>query len=579
MVLQQVLPALGFSPGTYTRIMGTEFLPTWNLDAKHDEVEHVLELKEKQASIGRNQAAPQRQIGARECVIFLSRLLLPSFITNRLYGRSRPKSSAPPRPTAYFDGLRGVAALIVYIFHYSYLWFPVLRNGYGSSEENHRFWQLPIIRVIHSGRASVSIFFMISGFVLSAKTISIIRARGSKLDSEKALDSISGSVFRRPFRLYPSIIVQTAIIAALARWPNLHLPIVDNNPSTIPPTLGSASEQFRHWLSMLSGQFNPFQFAPGRTTQYPNPYDGHLWTIPVEWNGSMMIFLFMTALVRSKPWVRASVLLFSIAWAFNLGFCDQAIFLVGPLLAEASLTWPPHHTYASPDEGVAVVEIAEKAGRRQWNNYKMTHLLGHSTTILWFLLGCHLCSWPEALGAQTPGYRTLAAKYTPVPYYGDETMTQLFWISWGGVLIMLALIYSPPLRPSGSSSGSDGGDEPLLQRLFTNRFAAYLGEISYSLYLCHSSVNEIVCMRYLRPAWYAWMDANKEAQALIQQNQADAGKAMLNAANSKYMRRWAVGMVVNTFVLFWVSDLFNRAVDARSVRFTKKVSEWARKKY
>ncbi|KKY35526.1 putative hard surface induced protein [Diaporthe ampelina] len=202
----------------------------------------------------------------------------------------------------------------------------------------------------------------------------------------------------------------------------------------------------------------------------------------------------------------------------------------------------------------------------------MAHLLGHSTTILWFLLGCHLCSWPEQLGAQTPGYRTLAAKYTPAPYHGDETMTQLFWLSWGGVLIMLALMYSPPLR-------QDSDSEPLLQRLFTNRVAAYLGDISYSMYLCHSSVNEIVGMRYLRPAWFAWMDANKEAQSLVAQDQVDAATAVLDAANARYMKRWAMGMFVNTLVLFWVSDLFNRAVDARSVRFTKKVSEWARKKY
>jgi peptidoglycan/LPS O-acetylase OafA/YrhL len=573
MALQRALSAMGFPHRTYTRMMGNHLLPTWNnLNANGDGVEDESELKEKQSSLGKDQLAPTRHRGLSQCIILLSRILLPSFVTNRLYGRSRPKSIIPPRPTAYFDGLRGVAALIVYIFHYSYLWFPVLRNGYGSSEENNYFWQLPIVRVIHSGRASVTIFFLISGYVLSVKTISIIKTSRSKLDSEKVLDSISGSVFRRPFRLYPSIIVQTAIIAVLARWPNLHQPIVDNNPATIPPTLPTASEQFWHWLSVLSGQFNPFRFVPGRTTQFPNPYDGHLWTIPVEWNGSMLIFLYLTALCRSKSWVRTSVLVFSIAWAFRLGFCDQAVFLAGPMLAEASLTWPPFYTQGSPD-GHGTIEAGENTGRkRRKNNYRMGHLLGHFTTILWFLLGCHLCSWPETMGAQTPGYRTLASRYTPVPYHGDETMTQLFWLSLGGVLVMLALMYSPPLRPSSL-------DEPLLQRLFTNRFAAYLGDISYSMYLCHSSVNEIVGMRYLRPAWFAWTEANQEAASLLQQDDADAATALMGDANSRYLKRWVFGMFVNTLVLFWVSDLFNRAVDARSVRFTKRVSEWARKKY
>lgn len=570
MVLQKVLYALGFSQDTCARIMGTKTFPTLNLDAEHDEAEHLLELHEKQATVGNNEHAHQRHMGARQWIIFLTRLLLPSFLTNRLFGRSRAKNSAPHRPTGYFDGLRGVAALIVYIFHYTYVWFPNLGSGYASNEGNKWFWQLPIIRIVHSGRASVSIFFVISGFVLSIKTLSIIKARGGKLDGEKALDSISGSVFRRPFRLYPSIIVQTAIISALARFPNLHLPTVDNNPGSVPPTLPTATDQFWGWVGVLEGQFNPFQFVPGRTVQYPNPLDGHLWTIPVEWNGSMMIFLYLTAFVRSKPWVRCSVLILLIAWAYRFGSADQAIFLAGPLLAEASLTWPPIHTYSTPDQRDAI-ENGETSGRKQWHNHRLAHLVGHSTTIFWFLLGCFLCSWPETLGAQTPGYRTLNYKYTPVAYVGNELATQVFWLSWGGIFIMLGVMYSPPLRLNSD-------DEPLLQRLFTNRFATYLGEVSYSMYLCHGSINEIVGNRYLRPAWYEWVHEYTDAQALAYQGKNDASAAMLDAANAKYVRTFVLATFVNTLVLFWVSDLFNRAVDARSVRFTRKISEWVRKK-
>ncbi|KAG8160878.1 hypothetical protein KVR01_009142 [Diaporthe batatas] len=247
------------------------------------------------------------------------------------------------------------------------------------------------------------------------------------------------------------------------------------------------------------------------------------------------------------------------------------MFLAGPLLAEASLTWPPHSIYDTIDEH-GTAGGGDQDGRGQVKNSRVIHLLGHFTTISWFLLGCHLCSWPETLGAQTPGYRTLAARYTPAPYHGDETMTQLFWLSWGGVLVMMAVMYSPPLRRSSL-------DEPLLQRLFTNRFAAYLGEISYSMYLCHSSVNEIVGMRYMRPAWFAWMETNREAASLVHQNRTDAAATLMDAANTRFLTRWALGMFVNTLVLFWVSDLFNRAVDARSVRFTKKISEWARRRF
>jgi len=98
--------------------------------------------------------------------------LKPSFL-----GRHRRK----PRtlyPTSYLDGLRGVAALFVVFNHYVAQYFPYITYGWMSGDGsdsvrgyNNRLVQLPIIRAIYSGTFMVTIFFVISGYVLSHKAL------------------------------------------------------------------------------------------------------------------------------------------------------------------------------------------------------------------------------------------------------------------------------------------------------------------------------------------------------------------------------------------------------------------------
>jgi len=82
-------------------------------------------------------------------------------------------------PTAYLDGLRGVAALCVVIAHYQATFFPYLGEGWhqkgqwedGTEKKNNYIVQLPMIRTFYASRFMVSIFFVISGYVLSQKPL------------------------------------------------------------------------------------------------------------------------------------------------------------------------------------------------------------------------------------------------------------------------------------------------------------------------------------------------------------------------------------------------------------------------
>jgi peptidoglycan/LPS O-acetylase OafA/YrhL len=79
---------------------------------------------------------------------------------------------------------------------------------------------VPILRIIHSGRFMVVIFFVISGYVLSYRGLQL--AREGK--TEKLLESLSSSVFRRWLRLHLPVTVSTFIAFLLARggyWINL----------------------------------------------------------------------------------------------------------------------------------------------------------------------------------------------------------------------------------------------------------------------------------------------------------------------------------------------------------------------
>jgi len=95
--------------------------------------------------------------------------------------RSLPRTEKLRR-TAYLDGVRGFAALLVYWGHHE-LWAHdalgadrILENAYGY--DNQRYLAcLPGVRLFFSGgHFAVTVFFVLSGYVLSTKPMAMIQA-------------------------------------------------------------------------------------------------------------------------------------------------------------------------------------------------------------------------------------------------------------------------------------------------------------------------------------------------------------------------------------------------------------------
>ncbi|KAI8280964.1 hypothetical protein K4K56_011961 [Colletotrichum sp. SAR 10_98] len=533
----------------------------------------------------------------------LSALLLPAFVVSPFIYFTRPPSNEPQRRklnhTAYLDGLRGVAAFVVYIFHFSYLWFPDLGWGYGF--EGHRlFLQMPIIRALHSGRASVTVFFVISGFVLTLKTLTMIHnGKG-----DQALSTLAGSAFRRPFRLYLPIFAATFIIALLVYGGNY---VRDPSGAPVPPRGETLEDQLQHWFWSTVNLMNPFRPIINRENMKGSEYDGHLWTIPVEFKGSLLVFFLLLIFARTKRWIHMVSVMGTGVWLVHTGDWDQALFCAGLLLAEMSIILPNGSPQSETPED-------ETLGYRKTIitnlGSSIGHVFRHAGTFALFFLGMHLFSYPQNNGSSTPGFITIS-QWVPAYYQASGERIQLFWISIGAIVFIFALMYSPTVSSSlhvplprfcnfrlpwhqTSASINDGDKqefsaatfsdreaarpEPLLQRPFTTSFAQYLGRISYSLYLWHGAINHMVGVRWLSPAYVALQEAQSQAKVLTESGNNDAATDLTQSALGAYRLEFFCGFLVNTLALLWASDVFNALVDVNAVKLTRWLDQksWRR---
>ncbi|KAF2089827.1 hypothetical protein K490DRAFT_71565 [Saccharata proteae CBS 121410] len=468
-------------------------------------------------------------------------------VKHALHRREEPHAASR---LACLDGLRGVAALIVFICHLFWTYHSWVEYGYGDGPDNNRFIQLPIIRLVISGHAMVSLFFVVGGYVSSASALKKVRSRSY----EKLYLSLASSLFRRGIRLYLPAIISTFITMWLIclgffeparKYLRAEYMVHSDNHHVY---LGSTSAQLEDWFKETMGMTNIWSYYNNGFTQpYYNPYDPHLWTVPMEMRGSLVVILCLLAFSRCRQNFRFALMGLTIVYCVYWDRWECMEFLLGSIVAEIDLIMQetrdsnpnPLTRIDSPIETSFELSLDDDP-KPAWLHHPPSHspsrsllhnpLLTTTLRVLFLLSALYILSAPNANYPTTPLY-TLFPTLTP-PTISDP---KRFFHGLGASLLLLSLTSTPSF-----------------QSPFLHPLPQYLGKISYSLYICHGPVIHCLGM-WLTPAlwdFFGW--------------QTGWG--------------WAVGFlgggaVVVGFVVV-VADAFWRAVDRRVVGFARAVERW-----
>lgn len=232
------------------------------------------------------------------------------------------------RRTAYLDGLRGFAAFIVYWQHHQ-LWplrkvltGRIIETGYGF-EGRYVFAALPLVRTFFSGgHFAVSLFFVISGYVLSMKPLSLIHTG----QFEAMATNVGGALLKRWARLHIPIIIVT--LAWIISWHWFGLWTIS------PDHAGNFRDELWNWYI----EFKNFSFAfrTGGETWFS--YNFPTWSIPVEFRGSIIIYTSLLAFAKMSTNFRLGAtvgLIYYFLYIVDGWF--GAFFMAGMLLAELDI--------------------------------------------------------------------------------------------------------------------------------------------------------------------------------------------------------------------------------------------------
>lgn len=381
---------------------------------------------------------------------------------------------------------------MVVIHHASLLGFSWdIHDGWAPSRHQTAwFVRLPVIRLLISGPPQVAIFFVVSGYAISHKALKLSH-QGRFAEAGSSLFS---SVFRRHPRLFskcpsydgshylPStynVLVPAGIVVLCTALITLLDPTWFGTdgfsgvavPTRTVPQASSLIGQLRNWYDGEIQSSRPisngfYEQADPHINQ--NPYDPNLWTLPMEFSSSMVVFLFLMACTRLHNRIRMALALFLIIYLqYYFDFPALHMFLSGMLICD--LHFNVDDILSSSHVGSETCILSRWARARgnivsrMADEFERFYVIGRIIGISVFIFDLWLLSTPEMnYGVhESWGYITLSSWVSP--WYGDH-----FLSPYGAILVVLTLDHTP-----------------FLQALFTNRFSQYMGKISYSLYMIH----------------------------------------------------------------------------------------------
>ncbi|EKG10016.1 Acyltransferase 3 [Macrophomina phaseolina MS6] len=426
--------------------------------------------------------------------------------------------------------------------------------GWGDGPSNRRILQIPPLRLIYSGHAMVSLFFVVGGYVSSAKAIKLARRRPRQ--HEQVYLTLTSSLFRRGIRLYLPALASTFITMCTIRiglWEPARqyvaMPYIfqaDNHHIRL-PSLGA---QLADWWSQFMGLTNIWSYYNHVYWQpYYNQYDPHLWTVPMEMRGSLVVTLALLGLLRCRaPWrlaLMVTIIIFCVYW--DRWECMQ--FVLGAMLAEGYLIASEAEEGQSVQEGPVRLE-----GHSPYNRSSVEEEMELMEMLL------EKPSWPTSLASspartmsrlfRNPTTRVvlrvflfvIAIYFFAAPNHRYETSTGYSFIPY----LVPKSISDPKRFVHGIGSAllvMSVSWTPVLQTIFNHSVPQYLGKISYSLYICHGPVIHMVGM-YITPS--VWAIVGFETMG-------------------GWLFGFCLGSCVTIFIVLWAADMFWRVIDTRCV--------------
>jgi peptidoglycan/LPS O-acetylase OafA/YrhL len=181
-----------------------------------------------------------------------------------------------------FDGLRGIAILLVMLSHTSWLSWPYVR-GEGD----------PVSRaLLENGNFAVSIFFVIGAFLY---TRSLLNRAASPQGLHPGVQLV-----RRVLRLTPAVLVLLGVLACVAA--------LEPTPTYEGLRLGESAQSVVTYTWNWYVKDNPLVARPDL---------GHLWYLSVDMQVFLLVLL-LVWLLHKKPWALigtlAAILLMVFAW-------------------------------------------------------------------------------------------------------------------------------------------------------------------------------------------------------------------------------------------------------------------------
>ncbi|QDS74981.1 hypothetical protein FKW77_005278 [Venturia effusa] len=348
------------------------------------------------------------------------------------------KTSQNGNSTRWADGLRGLAALGVVSSHLVLCFARSLVAPCHEGKDGPMYlFQRPFLRLIVQGQSFVALFFILMGFVNSLKPLKQAQAH----QYEEALMALAKSSLNRTARL-----VLPATAVTVLAWAACQLGLLD---------IARTSDAY--WLQVnsepKSEHFNQavvdlFQRGILNTwTRGDNPYDQPQWALRYLLLGSMNIFLVLLITITMQAKFRIVVLslLYIYCWAAGDFLVSTNVYF-GVILAQL-------HT----------LDIAAP------NKYILWRYLPFVSS----LSGLFLMSFPSEYAEDAAWSRFLYHLGKNItPGHGELAR---FWPGIGAQILCASILVSQDLR-----------------HMLSGQILAYLGGISFSLYLLHGTLMRTV---------------------------------------------------------------------------------------